>query len=144
LVVKAEKKRPLEDLDVDVEIRGCIKKFPDWVDNEIYAYLRYFSLRNNTKGYGGKTYYTDSQNIDTTAPSGRELYHLQVSLQAVSPETFGYTLVILEWILGSWEGRCGLDAFASEQGPVAGSCEQGNEPSGSIQRGKFPDHFSYY
>jgi hypothetical protein len=29
LVVKAEKKRPLEDLDVDVEIRGCIKKFPD-------------------------------------------------------------------------------------------------------------------
>jgi hypothetical protein len=30
---------------------------------------------------------------DTTAPSGRELYHLQFSLQAASPETFGYTLV---------------------------------------------------
>jgi hypothetical protein len=27
------------------------------------------------------------------APRGRELYHLQFSLQAVSPETFGYTLV---------------------------------------------------
>jgi hypothetical protein len=26
-------------------------------------------------------------------PSGRELYHLQFSLQAVSPETFVYTLV---------------------------------------------------
>jgi hypothetical protein len=51
-------------------------------------------LRNNTKGYGGKTHYIDSQNRDTTAPSGRELYHLQFSLQAASPETFGYTLVI--------------------------------------------------
>jgi len=32
--------------------------------------------------------------------SGRELYHLQFSLQAASPETFGYTLVCLlhEWI----------------------------------------------
>jgi len=25
--------------------------------------------------------------------SGRELYHLQFSLQAASPETFGYTLI---------------------------------------------------
>jgi hypothetical protein len=33
------------------------------------------------------------QNSDTTVPSGRELYHLQFSLQAASPETFGYTLV---------------------------------------------------
>jgi hypothetical protein len=31
------------------------------------------SLRSNTKGYGGKTHYTDSQNSDTTASSGREL-----------------------------------------------------------------------
>jgi hypothetical protein len=51
------------------------------------------SLRSSTKGYGGKTHYTNSQNSDTTAPSGRELYHLQFSLQAASPETFGYTLV---------------------------------------------------
>jgi hypothetical protein len=36
---------------------------------------------------------TDSKNIDTTALSGRELYHLQFSLQEASPETFGYTLV---------------------------------------------------
>jgi hypothetical protein len=35
----------------------------------------------------------DSQNSDTTAPSGRELYHLQFSLQEVSLETFEYTLV---------------------------------------------------
>jgi len=27
------------------------------------------------------------------APSDRKLYHLQFSLQAASPETFGYTLV---------------------------------------------------
>jgi len=30
------------------------------------AYLRYYSLRSNTKGYGGKTHYTDLQNSDTT------------------------------------------------------------------------------
>jgi hypothetical protein len=46
------------------------------------------SLRSNTKGYGGKTHWTNSQNSDTTAPSGTELYHLQFSLQAASPETF--------------------------------------------------------
>jgi hypothetical protein len=50
-------------------------------------------LRSNTKGYGGKTHYTDSQNSDTTASSGRELYHLQFSIQAASPETSGYKLV---------------------------------------------------
>jgi len=27
-------------------------------------------------------------------PSGRELYHLQFSLQAASPETFRHTLVV--------------------------------------------------
>jgi hypothetical protein len=30
---------------------------------------------------------------DTTALSGRELYHLQFSFQAASLETFGYNLV---------------------------------------------------
>jgi hypothetical protein len=53
------------------------------------------SLRSNTKGYGGKTHYTDSQNSDTAAPSGRELYNLQFSFQAASPETFGYIPVFL-------------------------------------------------
>jgi hypothetical protein len=52
-------------------IRGCIQNFPDWVDNEIYTY----SLRSNAKGYGDKTHKTDTQNSDTTAPSGTELYH---------------------------------------------------------------------
>jgi len=50
-------------------------------------------LRSNTKVYSDKTHYTDSQNGDTTAASGTELYHMQFSFQAVSPETFGYTLV---------------------------------------------------
>jgi hypothetical protein len=36
--------------------RVYIQKFPDRVDNEIYAYLCYYSLRSNTKGYGGKTH----------------------------------------------------------------------------------------
>jgi hypothetical protein len=61
--------------------------------NEIYTYNNKHSLRSSTRGYGSKTYWTDSQNSDTTAPSSRELYHLQFSLQAASPETFGYTLI---------------------------------------------------
>jgi hypothetical protein len=49
------------------------------------------SLRSNIKSYGGKNHWTESQNGDTIALSGRELYHLQFSLQAASPATFGYT-----------------------------------------------------
>jgi hypothetical protein len=73
--------------------RGCIQKFSNCVDNEIYAYNNKHSLRSNIKGYGGKTHYTDSQNSDKTVPNARELYNLQFSLQAASPETFGYTLI---------------------------------------------------
>jgi hypothetical protein len=51
------------------------------------------SVRSNAKGYCGKTHYTGSKNSNTTASSGRELYHLQFWLQVASPETFGYTLV---------------------------------------------------
>jgi hypothetical protein len=35
-----------------------------------------------------------TQNATTTAPSGRVPYHLQLSLQAASPYTFGYILVM--------------------------------------------------
>jgi hypothetical protein len=52
----------------------------------------------NIKGYGGKTHFTDSQNSDTTSSSGIELYHLQFSLQAASPETSGYTLVFQNYL----------------------------------------------
>jgi hypothetical protein len=31
----------------------------------------------------------------------------------------------------AWGGGCGLDSTGSEQGPVAGCCECGDEPSGS-------------
>jgi hypothetical protein len=34
-------------------------------------------------------------------------------------------------------GKCGLDSSDSVQGPVAGSCEHGNDPSGSIKDGVF-------
>jgi hypothetical protein len=37
-------------------LRGCIQKFPDWVDNEKYDYKNKHSLRSNTKAYGGKTH----------------------------------------------------------------------------------------
>jgi hypothetical protein len=35
------------------KMRGCIQKFPHWVDNEIY---NKHLLWSNTKGYGGKTH----------------------------------------------------------------------------------------
>jgi hypothetical protein len=72
------------------------------------------SLRSYTKGYGGKTHYTDSQNRNATAPSGRELYNFQFSFQAASPETFGYTLAWFHVLLTSaldggewWASRTG-------------------------------------
>jgi hypothetical protein len=64
------------------------------------------SLRSNTKGYGDRTHWNDSQKSDTTASSGRELYHLQFSLVAASPETSGYILVILSWILYEEKNSC--------------------------------------
>jgi hypothetical protein len=36
-------------------------------------------------------------------------------------------------------GRCGLDSSGSGYGPVTDSCEHGNEPLGSVKRGKFVD-----
>jgi hypothetical protein len=38
------------------DVRGCIQKFPDWVDNEINNNSNKHPLRSNTKGYGGKTH----------------------------------------------------------------------------------------
>jgi hypothetical protein len=70
------------------------------------------SLRSNTKGYGGKTHHTDSRNSDRTAPSCTELfYHLQFSLQAASPETFGYTLVC------QWRARESNSRSQCSRGP---------------------------
>jgi len=45
--------------------------------------------------------------------------------------------IILRWILGKW-GH-GLDRAGSELGQVAGPCECGNEPWGSIKCGEFLD-----
>jgi len=60
---------------------------------EINTNINKHLLRSNRKGYGSKTHSTDSQNSNITAPRGRELYYLQFSLQAASPEAFGYTPV---------------------------------------------------
>jgi hypothetical protein len=59
--------------EILMHLRGCIQKFQDWVIT--------------------KQQQQQSQDSDTTAPSGKELYYLQFSLQAASPEIFGYTLV---------------------------------------------------
>jgi hypothetical protein len=39
-------------------------------------------------------------------------------------------------------GWSGLNSYGSSEKPVAGSCEYGNEPSGSIKGGKFLDYLS--
>jgi hypothetical protein len=78
-------------------IGGFIQKFPDWVDKLICAYIWYYSFLSPSKEHGVKTHKTDSQNSDTTESDGRELHHLQFSLQGANPETFGYNLVY--WFL---------------------------------------------
>jgi hypothetical protein len=71
-------------------LRGCIQKFPDWVDTLAFGITRWeATLRIMAAKLTRLT-----QNSDTTAPSGKELYHLQISLQAASPETFEYSLVL--------------------------------------------------
>jgi len=51
---------PMHLWEYDYRVHEAVTKFPEWVDNEIYAYLRYYSLRSNTKGYGGKINLTNS------------------------------------------------------------------------------------
>ena len=46
--------------------------------------------------------------------------------------------IILKWMLNRIVGRA-LDYYGSVEGQVAGCCECGNEPSGSITRGEFVD-----
>jgi hypothetical protein len=47
------------------------------------------------------------------------------------------TRIILKCIFGKSMGECGLDSCVLGYGPVAGSCEHGNELSGSIKAGNF-------
>ena len=47
--------------------------------------------------------------------------------------------IILKRIFKKWGGGHGLDLSGSGYGQVAGSCECGNEPLGSIKRGEFLD-----
>jgi hypothetical protein len=63
-------------------------KVPELSFNEIKNNNNKHSLKNKTKRYGHRTHKTDSQNSYTTVPCGRELHHLQFSLQAASPGTF--------------------------------------------------------
>jgi hypothetical protein len=47
--------------------------------------------------------------------------------------------IILRWFFRKWDGGHGLVRAGSGQGQVAGTCECGNEPSGSIKCGEFLD-----
>jgi hypothetical protein len=42
--------------------------------------------------------------------------------------------------MGKW---CGLNSYGSGQRPLAGCCEQGNEPSGSIMADNFLPYWNY-
>jgi len=47
--------------------------------------------------------------------------------------------IILRLSFRKWDVGCGLDRTGSGQGQVAGTCESGNEHSGSIKCGDFLD-----
>jgi hypothetical protein len=56
--VKLKGRSYSEDLGVNGRIiQECIQKFPDWVDNEIYAYNNKHSLRSDTKNYDNKIHW---------------------------------------------------------------------------------------
>jgi hypothetical protein len=46
---------------------------------------------------------------------------------------------ILKWVFKNWGGGYGLDSSGSGEGHVAGPCEYGIEPSGSIKCEEFLD-----
>jgi len=45
--------------------------------------------------------------------------------------------IILKRFFSKWEGGMNLDCSVSGYGQMAGACEYGNEPSGSIKCGEF-------
>jgi hypothetical protein len=47
--------------------------------------------------------------------------------------------IVLRWIFIKWDVGYGLDRVGSEYGQFAGTCDCGNEPSGSIKCGEFLD-----
>jgi hypothetical protein len=47
--------------------------------------------------------------------------------------------VILSWIFRKWDEGYRPDCSGSGKGQVSGTCECGNEPSGSIKCGEFLD-----
>jgi hypothetical protein len=67
--------------------------------------------------------------------SSAEVCHLVI--MSFSPEVLTSFYVDKLLLMMVW--GCGLDSFGSGQGQVAGSCEHGNEPSGSIKCGEFLD-----
>jgi hypothetical protein len=50
-------------------------------------------------------------------------------------------VTVLKWILERWDwmGWYGLDRSGSGYGPVEGSCEHGDEPSGSLNCWEVPE-----
>jgi len=52
--------------------------------------------------------------------------------------------IILRWIFRKWDVGYGLDRAGSGQGEVAGTCDCGNEHSGSIKCGEFLDYLTTY
>jgi hypothetical protein len=73
----------------------CIQKFPDLVDKEIDAYILYYSLWSNSKGYGTITNYTDSQNSDATAPSGRAIKYAVLAPGSHSGNFWMHSLLLV-------------------------------------------------
>jgi hypothetical protein len=75
-------------------VRECIQKFPDWIiTKETAATTKNTRWEATQRIMAAKLTRLTHKISDTSGSSGRELYHLQLLLQAASPETFGYTLV---------------------------------------------------
>jgi len=79
------------------------------------------------------------EEVSCTLQSTRVLFHLRLLLSLFS---LSFCACLFERVLGKEGGK--VDASALGEGPLAGPCEHGNEPSDSIKGGEFLDLLSDY
>jgi hypothetical protein len=92
-----EQKPVRTDIKYHTVLQGCMQNFPDW------AITKWTTTIINTRWEATqKVMVAKFTRLTHTAPNGREMYHLQFSLQAAGPETFGYTLAYVAQTCVIW------------------------------------------
>jgi hypothetical protein len=67
-------------------LRGFIQKFSDSVDNEMYAYLRYYSLLSSSKYFPSELGNGSSVSVTAGSIAGTDFLESRVGWSAIVPE----------------------------------------------------------